>query len=56
MLDAANDQPARLVLDLAATDREAFMRTIALESRAAGAASRSRPRTPRRTAIRARSW
>ena len=34
VIDAANDQPARLVLDLAATDREAFMRTVALESRA----------------------
>ena len=34
VLDAANDQPARLVLDLATTDREAFMRTIALNNRA----------------------
>ena len=34
VLDAANDQPARLVLDLVPTDREAFMRTIALENRA----------------------
>ncbi len=33
VIDAANEQPARLVLDLAATDREAFMRTVALESR-----------------------
>jgi N-acetylmuramoyl-L-alanine amidase len=33
-LDAANDQPARIVLDLAAVDRDAFMRTIALENRA----------------------
>ena len=33
VLEAANDQPARLVLDLAAVDREAFLRTIALESR-----------------------
>src|ERR1700730_2301503 len=31
VLDAANEQPARLVLDLAAVDREAFMRTAALE-------------------------
>ena len=31
VLDAANDQPARLVLELAAVDREAFMRTLALE-------------------------
>jgi N-acetylmuramoyl-L-alanine amidase len=34
VIDAANDQPARLVIDLASTDREAFMRTIALENRA----------------------
>jgi N-acetylmuramoyl-L-alanine amidase len=33
MLDATNDQPARLVLDLAAVDRDAFLRTIALENR-----------------------
>jgi N-acetylmuramoyl-L-alanine amidase len=31
VLDAANEQPTRLVLDLAAVDREAFMRTAALE-------------------------
>jgi N-acetylmuramoyl-L-alanine amidase len=34
VLDAANDQPARIVLDLAATDRESFLRTVALENRA----------------------
>jgi N-acetylmuramoyl-L-alanine amidase len=33
VIDAANDHPARLVLDLASTDREAFMRMIALENR-----------------------
>jgi N-acetylmuramoyl-L-alanine amidase len=33
VLDAANDQPARLVLDLAAVDRDEFMRTIAIENR-----------------------
>ena len=33
VIDAANDQPARLVVDLAASDREAFMRTIAVEGR-----------------------
>jgi N-acetylmuramoyl-L-alanine amidase len=33
VLDAANEQPARLVLELAATDREAFLRTTALNSR-----------------------
>jgi N-acetylmuramoyl-L-alanine amidase len=34
VLDPANDQPARLVLDLSTTDRDAFMRTIALNNRA----------------------
>ena len=34
VLDAANGQPARLVLELAAVDREVFMRTIALDTRA----------------------
>src|SRR6516225_5017616 len=33
VLDAANDQPARLVLDLTAIDREAFMRLATLEAR-----------------------
>jgi N-acetylmuramoyl-L-alanine amidase len=33
LIDAANDQPARLVLDLAAIDRESFLRAMALESR-----------------------
>ena len=33
VLDAANEQPARLVLDLSASDRETFMRAIALENR-----------------------
>jgi N-acetylmuramoyl-L-alanine amidase len=33
VIDAANDQPARLVLDLAPTDRDAFMRTVTLETR-----------------------
>jgi N-acetylmuramoyl-L-alanine amidase len=33
LVDAANDQPARLVLDLAATDRESFLRAMALENR-----------------------
>jgi N-acetylmuramoyl-L-alanine amidase len=31
VLDAANEQPARLVLDLTAVDRDVFMRTAALE-------------------------
>ncbi len=34
MMDAANEQPARLVLDLAAIDRESFMRMVSIESRA----------------------
>ncbi|MCC6778836.1 MAG: N-acetylmuramoyl-L-alanine amidase [Hyphomicrobiales bacterium] len=42
VVDAANDQPARLVLDLVPTDRDAFMRAIALQSRA------SEPRKPER--------
>ncbi len=33
MLEAANEQPARLVLELASTDREAFLRTTALNNR-----------------------
>src|ERR1700730_15096495 len=33
VLDPANDQPARLVLDLAAMDREGFMHMVALETR-----------------------
>jgi N-acetylmuramoyl-L-alanine amidase len=34
VLESNNDQPARLVLDLTAIDREAFLRAIALENRA----------------------
>ena len=34
VLESNNDQPARLVLDLVAVDREAFLRAIALENRA----------------------
>ncbi len=33
VLEAANEQPARLVLELAATDREAFLRTTTLNNR-----------------------
>src|SRR5215467_13258817 len=33
VLDPVNEQPARLVLDLSATDRDTFMRTIALNNR-----------------------
>jgi N-acetylmuramoyl-L-alanine amidase len=34
VLESSNEQPARLILDLAAVDREAFLRAIALENRA----------------------
>jgi N-acetylmuramoyl-L-alanine amidase len=53
MLDAANEQPARLVLDLAAIDREAFMRTIALENRERepAAAVKPAPKTDARPII-----
>ena len=47
VLDAAEGQPARLVLDLAATDRDTFMRTLALDKPAAArraAAPRARAR------------
>ena len=36
VIDAADGMPARLVLDLVATDRESFLRKIALTNRAAG--------------------
>ncbi|HYC16806.1 MAG TPA: N-acetylmuramoyl-L-alanine amidase [Pseudolabrys sp.] len=45
VLDAAENQPARLVLDLVATDRAAFMRNIALENRSAHGAP-ARPSEP----------
>jgi len=48
VLGAANDQPARLVLHLTATDREAFMRNVALESRAPEG---SKPQTPPETKV-----
>jgi N-acetylmuramoyl-L-alanine amidase len=44
VLDPVNEQPARLVLDLAATDRDTFMRTIALNNRSAERSPR--PRDP----------
>jgi len=43
LLDAANDQPARFVLDLTAVDRDAFMRTIALENRVREPAAAIKP-------------
>ena len=48
VLGAANDQPARFVLHLTATDREAFMRNVALESRAPEG---SKPQTPPETKV-----
>ena len=39
VIDAADGQPARLVLDLSTTDRASFLRTIALEKRSPRAAS-----------------
>jgi N-acetylmuramoyl-L-alanine amidase len=40
VLESSNDQPARLILDLAAVDRETFLREIALENRAADSSKR----------------
>jgi N-acetylmuramoyl-L-alanine amidase len=34
VLDAVGEQPARLVIDLATTDRDSFMRAVSLETRA----------------------
>jgi N-acetylmuramoyl-L-alanine amidase len=45
VLDAAEGQPARLVLDLVATDRASFMRNLALANRPAQSAS-ARPIDP----------
>jgi N-acetylmuramoyl-L-alanine amidase len=45
VLDPDNGEPARLVLDLAAVDRETFMRTMALEARAREAAPAPSPKT-----------
>jgi N-acetylmuramoyl-L-alanine amidase len=47
--DKAGEQPARLVLDLSATDRDSFMRTISLESHPA----RSPPVKPGEVAAKA---
>jgi len=43
VLDPIDSQPARLVIDLVAVDREAFMRTLALENRT------RRPAEPKKT-------
>ncbi|HEX3859915.1 MAG TPA: N-acetylmuramoyl-L-alanine amidase [Pseudolabrys sp.] len=42
-LDASDGQPARLVIDLATTDRTSFMHTITLESHAPRAAAAPKP-------------
>jgi N-acetylmuramoyl-L-alanine amidase len=42
-LDASDGQPARLVIDLAATDRASFMHTITLENHAPRAAVAQKP-------------
>ncbi|HEY6025016.1 MAG TPA: N-acetylmuramoyl-L-alanine amidase [Pseudolabrys sp.] len=46
VLDAADGQPARLVLDLAATDRASFLRNIALEKRPAHSVAVKPSETP----------
>jgi N-acetylmuramoyl-L-alanine amidase len=42
VLDAGNGQPARMVLDLVATDRDSFLRTIALDNRTSAGAGATR--------------
>ncbi len=46
ILDAADGQPARLVLDLTATDREAFMRSLALDKSAPRMTGAIQPQAP----------
>ena len=48
VLDAVEGQPARLVLDLASTDRETFLRTLALESKPRASEPRRLDRDPAR--------
>src|SRR5215467_13724477 len=50
VLDPANGQPARLVLDLAATDRDTFMRALALNNRAPDRPRRRDPEPKEETA------
>jgi N-acetylmuramoyl-L-alanine amidase len=45
VMDAANGAPVRLVLDLAATDRESFLRKVAVEEKASNAQP-PQPREP----------
>ena len=55
VLDAADGQPARLVLDLVATDRASFLRSISLENRSGARRARQAKRSgAETTAIRAR--
>jgi N-acetylmuramoyl-L-alanine amidase len=53
VLDATADQPARLVLDLSAVDRDAFLRTMALENRVPEPApvAKPQPKTDARPVI-----
>jgi N-acetylmuramoyl-L-alanine amidase len=46
VLDAAEGQPARLVLDMAVTDRASFLRNIALENRPAHSATNKPTEAP----------
>src|SRR6202051_654070 len=46
VVDATADAPARLVLDLAPTDRESFLRKVALDSKIAGAEAPQRGAPP----------
>jgi N-acetylmuramoyl-L-alanine amidase len=45
-LEASGDMPARLVLDLAATDRESFMREISLSGRSRAETAARKPNAP----------
>jgi N-acetylmuramoyl-L-alanine amidase len=49
VLAAVDNQPARLVIDLATTDRASFMRNLALEKPPAREAKRTEPEQPRRS-------
>ena len=51
VLDPTSDQPSRLVLDLAPVDRDAFLRTMALENRVREPAAVEPPPRTMRTAI-----
>jgi N-acetylmuramoyl-L-alanine amidase len=54
VLDAANDQPPRVVLDLTAIDKDAFMRTIALDNnrvREPAAAAKPQPKSDARPIV-----